>query len=32
MEDSRRIGMLELDRHLSQSLEQARHTPLNVQR
>ncbi|WP_198283163.1 hypothetical protein [Stenotrophomonas maltophilia] len=24
--------MLELDRHLSQSLEQARHTPLNVQR
>ncbi|MBH1589406.1 hypothetical protein I5T82_12255 [Stenotrophomonas maltophilia] len=32
MEDSRRISMLELDRHLSQSLEQARHTPLNVQR
>ena len=24
--------MLELDRHLSRSLEQARHTPLNVQR
>lgn len=24
--------MLELDRHLSQSLEQARHAPLNVQR
>ncbi|MDV9043767.1 hypothetical protein [Stenotrophomonas sp. RAC2] len=24
--------MLELDRHLSQSLEQARHTPVNVQR
>nr|WP_313208209.1 hypothetical protein [Stenotrophomonas geniculata] len=32
MADSRRISMLELDRHLSQSLEQARHTPLNVQR
>ena len=24
--------MLELDRHLSQSLEQARHAPVNVQR
>jgi hypothetical protein len=32
MADSRRISMLELDRHLSQSLEQARHTPLHVQR
>lgn len=32
MADSRRISMLELDRHLSQSLEQARHAPLNVQR
>ncbi|PSM15500.1 hypothetical protein CV100_01355 [Stenotrophomonas maltophilia] len=32
MADSRRISMLELDRHLSHSLEQARHTPLNVQR
>ncbi|HDS1222225.1 hypothetical protein B9Y76_11935 [Stenotrophomonas maltophilia] len=32
MADSRRISMLELDRHLSRSLEQARHTPLNVQR
>ncbi|HDS1011628.1 hypothetical protein A7X68_04020 [Stenotrophomonas maltophilia] len=32
MADSRRISMLELDRHLSQSLEQARHTPVNVQR
>ncbi|WP_448123091.1 hypothetical protein [Stenotrophomonas riyadhensis] len=32
MADSRRINMLELDRHLSQSLEQARQAPLNVQR
>ncbi|WP_279207040.1 hypothetical protein [Stenotrophomonas indicatrix] len=32
MNDSRRISMLELDRHLSQSLEQARHAPVNVQR
>lgn len=32
MTDSRTISMLELDRHLSQSLEQARHTPLSVQR
>ncbi|ENE1251129.1 hypothetical protein ABM187_001291 [Stenotrophomonas maltophilia] len=32
MAESRRISMLELDRHLSQSLEQARHAPLNVQR
>ncbi|WP_303635709.1 MULTISPECIES: hypothetical protein [Stenotrophomonas] len=32
MNDRRRISMLELDRHLSQSLEQARHAPVNVQR
>ncbi|MBN7839316.1 hypothetical protein J0L40_16270 [Stenotrophomonas maltophilia] len=32
MADSRRISMLELDRHLSRSLEQARHAPVNVQR
>ncbi|WP_414555024.1 hypothetical protein [Stenotrophomonas forensis] len=32
MADSRSVTMLELDRHLSQSLEQARHAPVNVQR
>lgn len=32
MADSRSVTMLELDRHLSQSLEQARHAPMNVQR
>ncbi|HDS1039699.1 TPA: hypothetical protein QDZ42_002766 [Stenotrophomonas maltophilia] len=32
MTDSRRISMLDLDRHLSQSLEQARHAPLSVLR
>ncbi|MBE5269477.1 hypothetical protein IMX13_04470 [Stenotrophomonas sp. B2] len=32
MAERRRISMLELDRHLSRSLEQARHAPLCVQR
>lgn len=32
MSESRRVTMLDLDRHLSQALEQARHAPLSVQR
>ncbi|KAF1016892.1 MAG: hypothetical protein GAK31_00151 [Stenotrophomonas maltophilia] len=32
MNDGRRVTMFDLDRHLSQALEQARHAPLSVQR